>query len=94
MAGSSTRIRELRDLLALERTQMANERTLLAYVRTGMALVIAGFSLIQFFRQNLFVWAGVALVPAGLAVVLLGWRRYRHKGSALTSRASTSSYTD
>ncbi|QIX61941.1 DUF202 domain-containing protein [Hymenobacter sp. BT18] len=90
MAASHNRLRELRDLLALERTLMANERTLLAYVRTGMALVIAGFSLIQFFRQNLFVWVGVALVPIGLGVVLVGWVRYRHKGNALASSSSTS----
>ena len=70
---------ELRDRLALERTRLANERTLLAYLRTGMALVIAGFSLINFFREHIYVWAGVLFVPLGLSIVLAGWLRYRRK---------------
>ncbi|OWP63559.1 hypothetical protein CDA63_08220 [Hymenobacter amundsenii] len=68
---------ELRDRLAMERTRLANERTLLAYLRTGMALVIAGFSLINFFRDNVYVWAGVLFVPMGLVIVVVGWLRYR-----------------
>ncbi|GAA3968824.1 DUF202 domain-containing protein [Hymenobacter antarcticus] len=69
----------LRDELALERTNLANERTWLAYLRTGMALVIAGFSLINFFREHVFVWIGAFFVPFGLALVALGWVRFRAK---------------
>lgn len=69
----------LRDELALERTNLANERTWLAYLRTGMALVIAGFSLINFFREQVFVWIGAFFVPFGLAMVVLGWVRFRTK---------------
>jgi len=69
----------LSDRLALERTRLANERTMLAYLRTGMALVLAGFSLINFFRENLYVWVGVFFVPLGLGLVLLGWVRFRFK---------------
>ncbi len=69
----------LRDELALERTRLANERTWLAYLRTGMALVIAGLSLINFFREHVFVWIGAFFVPFGLAMVALGWIRFRAK---------------
>ena len=69
----------LSDRLALERTRLANERTVLAYLRTGMALIIAGFSLINFFRENIYVWAGVLCVPLGLGTVVLGWVRFRIK---------------
>jgi putative membrane protein len=69
----------LRDELALERTNLANERTWLAYLRTGMALVIAGLSLINFFREYVFVWIGAFFIPFGLALVALGWVRFRAK---------------
>ncbi|RPD45009.1 DUF202 domain-containing protein [Hymenobacter sediminis] len=69
----------LSDRLALERTRLANERTFLAYLRTGLALIIAGFSLINFFRENLYVWVGVALVPLGIGMAVGGWFRFRAK---------------
>jgi putative membrane protein len=69
----------LSDQLALERTRLANERTVLAYLRTGMALCIGGLSLINFFRDNIYVWLGVLCLPLGLGLVGLGWMRYRVK---------------
>ena len=69
----------LSDRLALERTRLANERTLLAYFRTGMALIIGGLSLMNFFRDYIYVWIGAAFVPLGVAVVVGGWSRYRFK---------------
>ncbi|GAB3835931.1 YidH family protein [Hymenobacter jeollabukensis] len=69
----------LSDRLALERTRLANERTVLAYLRTGMALVLAGFSLVNFFRENIYVWVGVLFVPLGLGIVTLGWLRFLAK---------------
>ncbi|MBO3271503.1 MULTISPECIES: DUF202 domain-containing protein [Hymenobacter] len=69
----------LSDRLALERTRLANERTLLAYFRTGMALIIGGLSLMNFFRDYIYVWIGAGFVPLGVAVVVGGWSRYRFK---------------
>ncbi len=70
---------------------MANERTMLAYVRTAMTLVVAGFSLIQFFRDNFFVWVGVTLVPIGVGVVVAGWLRYRQKTAHMSQDAEADS---
>jgi len=70
---------ELRDRLALERTRLANERTLLAYLRTGISLIIAGFSLMNFFREHFYVWAGALFVPLGVGVLVGGWLRFQAK---------------
>ena len=70
---------DLRDRLAVERTRLANERTVLAYLRTALTLIVAGFSLMQFFRNNVYVWAGALLVPLGVGVGVAGWLRYRSK---------------
>ena len=70
---------DLRDRLALERTHLANERTALAYLRTALTLIIAGFSLMQFFRDNAYLWAGALLVPLGVGTGVAGWLRYRRK---------------
>ena len=63
---------DLRDRLALERTHLANERTALAYLRTALTLIIAGFSLMQFFRDNAYLWAGALLVPLGVGTGAAG----------------------
>ena len=80
----------LRDELALERTNLVNERTWLAYLRTGMALVVAGLSLINFFREQVFVRIGAFFVPFGLALLARDWVRFRakhrHIKSALLAR--------
>lgn len=72
----------LSDQLAIDRTHLANERTLLAYVRSGIALVVAGFSLINFFRDDIYIVVGALLIPTGLLTIGLGWwrcqRRSRH----------------
>ena len=82
---------DLRDRLAVERTRLANERTVLAYLRSALTLIIAGFSLMQFFRDKLYVWVGALLVPLGVGVA--GWLRYRSKRARteahLPSPAST-----
>ncbi len=77
---------EIRDTLAHERTELANERTFLAYIRTAMGLVLAGFSLIQFFRHQVFVWIGVALIPAGFFVGIVGLKRFITKRRSITSK--------
>lgn len=67
----------LRDELALERTRLAIECTNLRYLRAGMALVIAGLSLINFFRDYVFIWIDAFFIPlrtgcnrSGLGAVL------------------------
>ena len=70
---------DLRDRLAVERTRLANERTLLAYLRSALTFIIAGFSLMQFFRDNVYVWVGALLVPLGVGVGVAGWLRCRSK---------------
>ncbi|GAB3291560.1 DUF202 domain-containing protein [Hymenobacter humi] len=84
VAPPAKRHHSLSDQLALERTRMANERTMLAYLRTGLAMIIAGFSLIQFFRANVYVWAGVLAIPLGLGTILLGWIRFRAKARRIS----------
>ncbi|WP_324675521.1 DUF202 domain-containing protein [Hymenobacter sp. GOD-10R] len=69
----------LSDRLAVERTRLANERTMLAYLRTGVALVVAGFSLINFFREYIYVWIGVGLIPLGIGMIVGGYMRFQHK---------------
>ena len=80
----------LSDILALERTRLANERTVLAYLRTGMGLLVAGISLINFFRDNIYIWVGAFCLPLGLGVILLGWVRFRarrrHVAAAVAGR--------
>ena len=66
----------LRDVLAADRTQLANERTLLAYMRTALTLFIAGVSFIQFFGHQAIVITGWIFIPIGIAVAVIGLRRY------------------
>lgn len=66
----------LTDRLAAERTALANERTLLAYVRTALALLAGGVTLLHFFEQGTARAAGLALLPLGLLVLLVGGLRF------------------
>ncbi|MCB2410714.1 DUF202 domain-containing protein [Hymenobacter lucidus] len=81
---------DLRDRLALERTRLANERTLLAYVRSALTLILAGFSLMQFFRDHVYVWVGALLVPVGVGVGVAGWLRYRSKSARIREHIAAS----
>ncbi|HBC86942.1 MAG TPA: DUF202 domain-containing protein [Lentisphaeria bacterium] len=67
----------LRDELAVDRTLLANERTLMAYLRSGVALILAGATFIHFSTQPWFGFLGMACIPAGVAVMIFGWSRYR-----------------
>ncbi len=62
----------LRDELAIDRTLLANERTLLAYLRSAVALLIAGVSIMHFADQKWFWAIGLACIPAGIAVGIIG----------------------
>ena len=76
---------EIRDNMAIERTRLANERTFLAYIRTAMALVLAGFSLMNFFRENFYVWVGVIFIPLGIAAGIIGVIKYIKKRQTINS---------
>ncbi|MGI6207819.1 MAG: DUF202 domain-containing protein [Anaerolineae bacterium] len=67
----------LRDRLAAIRTDLANERTLLAYGRTGFALVAAGVTFINLFAPAWAVLVGWAMIPIGVAVLVVGVLRFR-----------------
>lgn len=82
------------------RDHLANERTFLAWVRTGVALVVFGFAIGRFaiaIRQfleieghrgttlGLSVWFGTLAIVAGVALVLVGWMRYRRTRTLLES---------
>jgi len=82
---------EIRDSLAIERTKLANERTFLAYIRTAMTLVLAGFSLMNFFQENFYVWAGAVFIPVGIVIGLVGLRKFVQKRE--TIGAHTDAYT-
>lgn len=73
-AGDST----LRDNLAELRTQMANERTLLAYSRTSLMLLATGGTILKLLADTLsFQVLGWILIASGIAIAVLGARRYR-----------------
>ncbi|WP_205503458.1 YidH family protein [Rufibacter psychrotolerans] len=70
---------EIKDTLAIERTSFANERTFLAYLRTSLSLIIAGISLHQFFNTAVSMWIAVVLIPLGLAIGAVGYRKFTRK---------------
>ncbi|MBN2541754.1 DUF202 domain-containing protein [bacterium] len=64
---------ELRDLLALERTNLANERTFLAYLRTSVMLLISSITFIKLFTDILILRIiGFILIPVTIIVALIG----------------------
>ena len=67
----------LRDELAVDRTLLANERTMLAYLRSAVALLIAGVSIIHFSTEGWFWAVGIACLPAGVLIGIVGAVRYR-----------------
>ncbi|HCE45570.1 MAG TPA: DUF202 domain-containing protein [Lentisphaeria bacterium] len=67
----------LRDELAVDRTLLANERTIMAYLRSGVALILAGATFIHFSNVLWFKLLGISCIPAGVAVMMFGWMRYR-----------------
>lgn len=73
----------LRDELAVDRTLLANERTLLAYLRSAVALMIAGVSMMHFSSERWFWEFGLACVPLGMLVGIVGAVRFRIVSRAL-----------
>ncbi len=69
---------ELRDRLAVDRTQLANERTLLAYIRTGLALIATGAGILGFLGTPAAQVGGGTLLALGIATLPIGlWRFIR-----------------
>lgn len=69
---------DLRDHLALDRTELALERTLLAYARTALGLVAAGVTIVQLGQFRGADGLGWVVVAMGLLVLLAGtWRTNR-----------------
>ena len=54
-------------------------------MKAGRALVIAGLSLINFFRDYVFIWIGAFFIPFGLGVIGLGWVRFRTKSRRIAA---------
>jgi len=76
----------LRDELAIDRTLLANERTLLAYLRSAVTLVIAGVSIVHFGEQgSWFQLLGLACIPSGAIVAVIGITRWRKMNQAILS---------
>jgi putative membrane protein len=73
----------LRDELAIDRTLLANERTLLAYLRGGVALFLAGVTFVHFSERGWYTVLGLVCLPSALAIVALGWRRFRRMDLAI-----------
>jgi putative membrane protein len=73
----------LRDELAIDRTLLANERTLMSYLRSGVALGIAGASIMHFTPSGWFWILGVACIPLGVVVSVIGITRYRTMDQAI-----------
>lgn len=61
---------DIRDRLAVERTQLANERTFLAYIRTALSLIAGAAVLFQFFSTH-ESYLAVAWLLAGGGIVML-----------------------
>ncbi|WP_210461968.1 YidH family protein [Rufibacter roseolus] len=70
---------EIKDTLAIERTSFANERTFLAYLRTSLSLIIAGVSLHQFFNSTVSMWIAAFLIPLGIVIGGIGYRKFAIK---------------
>lgn len=84
---------EIRDSMAIERTQLANERTFLAYICTAMTLVLAGFSLMNFFKEIFYVWAGAIFIPLGLAAGVIGLIKFVQKRKAISTHKEANTPT-
>lgn len=65
--------------LATERTELANERTFLAYGRTAFSMIVVGLSLLEFFDRAQYKLIGIALIPLGIIVAIVGYVRFRKK---------------
>ncbi|MFC6996187.1 DUF202 domain-containing protein [Rufibacter roseus] len=70
---------EIKDTLAIERTEFSNERTFLAYLRTALSLIVVGISLHQFFNSTVSMYLAAVLIPLGLGIGYIGFRKFIKK---------------
>lgn len=66
----------LRDLLAIDRTQLAMHRTWMATLRTGLALFVSGASIAEFFSGTWALAVAVLLITISFPVVIQGYLKY------------------
>lgn len=74
----------LRDELAIDRTILANERTLLSYLRGAITLIISGITFMHFIQNGLLRYVGIAIIPLGFVIGILGFFRYKKINERLT----------
>jgi putative membrane protein len=67
-----TKERKLRDLLAVERTDLAIDRTLLAYLRTSLTVVVVGVSFIKLFYTPILGIIGWLLIIIASVLFIFG----------------------
>lgn len=70
---------EIKDTLAIERTEFSNERTFLAYLRTALSLIVVGISLHQFFNSTISMYLAGVLIPLGAVIGYVGFRKFLKK---------------
>ncbi|HNT34043.1 MAG TPA: DUF202 domain-containing protein [bacterium] len=73
----------LRDLLAVDRTVLANERTFLAYIRTALAFFLSGITILKFFESMIIRVIGIAFIPLGVVILIIGTWRFTHVQKAI-----------
>ena len=69
--------RDLRDLLALDRTALANERTLLSYGRTALGFLGLALFIFKFADLYLGVVLGSLALAGAAGITVLGIHSYR-----------------
>ncbi|QNJ98249.1 DUF202 domain-containing protein [Constantimarinum furrinae] len=65
-----------REILALERTNLANERTLLAYIRASLYLLLGGLALLQLKDFEQIHWLGYVALVVCVCFLAIGIFRF------------------
>ena len=73
-----------KDLLALERSQLANERTFLAYFRTFIVLISSGIAILKLDALKDILFLGYALILIAPFLLFIGIYRFKNTRIRLT----------
>jgi len=84
---------QIREYLAIERTEMAGERTFLAFIRTGLTFIISGITFIKFFGSLWIIILGGFFIPVGLITIYYGFLKYR-KTKCLLKELKNEQYSE